>query len=85
MAFFTSLAISSVSSVIWRAVCSGAAPRPAARHLRDRRLVLVLPQWETPEADIHAVYPQRLQLSSRVRAFVQFMAEALATGPELSN
>lgn len=52
-----------------------------ARHLREGRLVLVLPQWETPEADIHAVYPQRLQMSSRVRAFVQFMAEALVNGP----
>lgn len=52
-----------------------------ARHLREGRLVLVLPQWETPEADIHAVYPQRLQMSSRVRAFVQFMAEALGSGP----
>ena len=39
-----------------------------ARHLRDGRLVLVLPQWDTPEADIHAIYPQRLQLSSRVRS-----------------
>jgi len=52
-----------------------------ARHLREGRLVLVLPQWQTPEADIHAVYPQRLQMSSRVRAFVQFMAEALGSGP----
>lgn len=52
-----------------------------ARHLREGRLVLVLPQWETPEADIHAVYPQRLQMSSRVRAFVQFMAESLVDGP----
>lgn len=52
-----------------------------ARHLREGRLVQVLPQWETPEADIHAVYPQRLQMSSRVRAFVQFMAEALVDGP----
>lgn len=52
-----------------------------ARHLRDGRLVLVLPQWDTPEADIHAIYPQRLQLSSRVRSFVDFMAEALAQGP----
>ena len=51
------------------------------RHLREGRLVQVLPQWETPEADIHAIYPQRLQLSSRVRAFVDFLAAALAEGP----
>jgi LysR family transcriptional regulator, transcriptional activator for dmlA len=53
-----------------------------AHHLRDGSLVQVLPQWETPEADIHAVYPQRLQLSSRVRAFVDFLAESLGAGPD---
>jgi len=47
-----------------------------ARHLRSGRLVPVLPQWETPAADIYAVFPQRLQLSTRVRAFVDFLAEA---------
>ncbi len=47
-----------------------------ARHLASGRLVPVLPQWETPEADIYAVWPQRLQLSTRVRAFVDFIAES---------
>lgn len=50
------------------------------RYLRSGRLVQVLPQWETPEADIYAVYPQRLQLSTRVRAFVDFVAESF--GPK---
>lgn len=49
-----------------------------ARHLRSGRLVQVLPQWETPEADLYAVYPQRLQLSTRVRSFVDFVAQAFA-------
>jgi DNA-binding transcriptional LysR family regulator len=49
-----------------------------ARYLRSGRLVQVLPQWETPEADIYAVYPHRLQLSTRVRAFVDFLGESLA-------
>ena len=53
-----------------------------ARYLRSGRLVQVLPTWETPEADIHAVYPQRLQMSARVRAFVDFMAESFVAGPE---
>jgi DNA-binding transcriptional LysR family regulator len=48
------------------------------RHLRSGRLKQVLPQWETPEADIYAVYPQRLQLSTRVRAFVDSVAESFA-------
>jgi DNA-binding transcriptional LysR family regulator len=45
-----------------------------ARHLRTGRLVQVLPQYFTPDADIYAVYPQRHQLSARVRAFVDFLA-----------
>lgn len=46
------------------------------RHLRSGRLVQVLPQCQTPDADIYAVYPQRCQLSARVRAFVDFFAVA---------
>lgn len=42
------------------------------RYLRSGRLVQVLPQYQTPDADIYAVYPQRHQLSARVRAFVDF-------------
>jgi len=46
------------------------------RYLRNGRLVQVLPQYYTPDADIHAVYPQRHQLAARVRAFVDFVALA---------
>lgn len=44
------------------------------RYLANGRLVQVLPQYDTPDADIHAVYPQRHQLAARVRAFVDFVA-----------
>ena len=47
------------------------------RYLKNGRLVQVLPQCHTPDADIHAVYPQRHQLAARVRAFVDFVALAL--------
>jgi len=47
------------------------------RYLRSGRLVQVLPQYRTPGADIYAVYPQRYQLSTRVRAFTDFLAQAL--------
>lgn len=47
------------------------------RYLRNGRLVHVLPQYFTPDADIHAVYPQRHQLAARVRAFVDFIALTL--------
>lgn len=44
-----------------------------ARYLRSGRLRLVLEGYQTPPADIHAVYPQRHQVSARVRAFVDFL------------
>jgi len=47
------------------------------RFLKNGRLVQVLPQYYTPDADIHAVYPQRHQLAARVRAFVDFVALSL--------
>jgi DNA-binding transcriptional LysR family regulator len=45
-----------------------------ARFLQSGRLVQVLPQHHTPDADIYAVVPQRHQLAARVRAFVDFFA-----------
>jgi LysR family transcriptional regulator, transcriptional activator for dmlA len=48
------------------------------RYLRNGRLVQVLPQYHTPDADIHAVYPQRHQMAARVRAFVDFVALSLS-------
>ena len=47
------------------------------RHLKNGKLVQVLPQHHTPDADIHAVYPQRHQRAARVRAFVDFVALSL--------
>jgi LysR family transcriptional regulator, transcriptional activator for dmlA len=48
-----------------------------ARYLRSGRLVQVLPQHHTPDADIYAVVPQRHALSARVRGFVAFLADTL--------
>ena len=45
-----------------------------ARYLRSGRLRQVLENYRTPSADIYAVYPQRHQVSARVRAFVDFLA-----------
>jgi DNA-binding transcriptional LysR family regulator len=44
------------------------------QYLADGSLVLVLPDHETPNADIFAVYSQRHQMSNRIRAFVDFLA-----------
>lgn len=49
-----------------------------ARYLRSGRLRQVLEGWQTPPADIHAVYPQRHQDSGRVRAFVDFVTAHFA-------
>jgi len=43
------------------------------RYLRSGRLVQVLPQYYTPDADIYAVCPQRHQSVARVRALVDFL------------
>lgn len=45
------------------------------RYLESGRLVQVLPGLRTPDADIYAVYPQRHQLSARIRTFVDFLGE----------
>jgi DNA-binding transcriptional LysR family regulator len=46
------------------------------RYLKSGRLVQVLPGFRTPDADIYAVYPQRQQLSARIRTFVEFLAHS---------
>jgi LysR family transcriptional activator of dmlA len=46
-------------------------------HLKSGKLVQVLSSFDTPDADIFAVYPQRHQHSVRVRTFVDFLAAAL--------
>ncbi|HTD04574.1 LysR substrate-binding domain-containing protein [Undibacterium sp.] len=46
-------------------------------YLNSGSLVQVLPDYETPNADIYAVYSQRHQMSNRIRAFVDFIAHDL--------
>lgn len=46
-------------------------------YLADGRLVVVLPEHETPNADIFAVYTKRNQMSARIRAFVDFITADL--------
>ena len=49
-----------------------------ARYLRSGRLVQVLEGYQTPPADIYAVYAPRHQTSARVREFVDFISAAFA-------
>lgn len=42
------------------------------------RLVRLLPDWQSAELGVYAVYPSRKHLSAKVRTFVDFMVAALA-------
>ena len=50
-----------------------------AKYLHSGRLQLVLENWQTPPADIYAIYPQRLQTAARVKAFVDYVIEAFSS------
>lgn len=55
-----------------------------AKYLRSGRLVQVLNDYETPHADIYAVYLERLNLSAKVSHFVEHLRDYLsqhADGP----
>lgn len=41
------------------------------------RLVHVLPDWQSAELGIHAVYPSRKHLSAKVRTFIDFLVDKL--------
>lgn len=49
-----------------------------AGDLAAGRLVRVLPEWQSGELGIYAVYPSRKHLSAKVRTFVDFLAQRLA-------
>ena len=50
-----------------------------APYLRSGRLQEVLSDWSLPESDIFAVYPERLNLSAKVSAFIDFIAARFST------
>ena len=49
-----------------------------ARYLRSGRLVQVLPEYETPAADVFAVYMERLNLSAKVSHFIEHLRDFLS-------
>ncbi|TGN98725.1 MULTISPECIES: LysR family transcriptional regulator [unclassified Burkholderia] len=42
-------------------------------HIDSGELVRILGDWSLPAADIYAIYPERLNLSAKVRVFVDFL------------
>jgi DNA-binding transcriptional LysR family regulator len=49
-----------------------------ADDLAAGRLVRILPEWQSGELGVHAVYPSRRHLSAKVRTLIEFVAERLA-------
>jgi DNA-binding transcriptional LysR family regulator len=50
-------------------------------HLERGKLVPLLEDWALPNANIHAVYLERNQLSVKLRTFVDFLSEYLRKSP----
>ncbi len=48
-----------------------------ARHLARGALVSLLDDWSLPDANIHAIYLERNQLSAKLRTFMDFLGEWL--------
>jgi DNA-binding transcriptional LysR family regulator len=44
------------------------------------RLRRILPGWQSAPADVYALYPERMHLSAKVRAFVDFLGERFIFG-----
>ncbi|MBS1154102.1 MAG: LysR family transcriptional regulator [Proteobacteria bacterium] len=49
-----------------------------APYLASGRLCIVLDDWSLPPADIYAVYPERMNLSAKVTAFLDFLTQQFA-------
>lgn len=49
-----------------------------AELVRAGRLAVVLPEWHPPAADVHVLYPERLNLPAKTVAFVEFLAQRFA-------
>jgi DNA-binding transcriptional LysR family regulator len=50
--------------------------RLIAGDLAAGRLIVLLPDYPMPEIPLLGIYPNRRYLSSKVRSFLDFMAEA---------
>lgn len=62
----------------------GIAPAPliyAQKLLDDGEIVRVLSRYTRGTTPVHAIYPSRRMLAPKVRAFIDFAAEAMAAAP----
>ena len=51
------------------------------KDIKEGRLVAIFPEYRVPEVSLYLVYPHRQNLSPKVRAFVDFMAERIGEPP----
>lgn len=73
------------TAVIWALAGHGILMRSewdVQEHLRSGALRPVLPEWSLPSADVFAVYRERMNLSAKVAAFVDFLAERFGGKPQ---
>lgn len=56
-----------------------------AKHLRTGELELVLPEYETPAADIYAVYLQKARLATRVSLFLDYLESSFLSQNSTSD
>jgi DNA-binding transcriptional LysR family regulator len=56
----------------------------AAQGLQDGRLIRVLPEYELGSVGIYALYPSRLYLDTRIKAWINHLCEQLANDAYLS-
>lgn len=49
------------------------------KHIRDKKLVIILEDWATETHYIHALYQSRKHMNPAVRAFLDYMSEPLHT------
>lgn len=52
-----------------------------SEHLRQGRLIRLLPDYHTAEVDVMVVYPSRRHVSAKVRVMVDFLVEAFRGKP----
>jgi DNA-binding transcriptional LysR family regulator len=65
----------------------GIANLPAflcAEEVKQGRLQIILEDWQLDDSDIYALYPTRKHLSSKVRAFLDYLIEELRNLPQLN-
>ncbi len=53
--------------------------------IAERRLVHVLPEWSPPPFGVSLMFPSNRAMAPAVRAFVEFMKEAISRGVNWQN